>query len=335
MLLSICLFCLVYRASHRQWAANVLPLGLFGPELVPLSAERHTTPHRHRAAAAALLVIRVIHNTCWWPPRHPLRTRLGPHFILVVTALRCEGMIVLKMDNVRNMDIIKIMRLCSAPTVRLCVVPETPQWEEQKTKFRPAQSLKMTSPNGFAQMWVIQKRQITHTHTHTHMYGIYTVHTQSTDLASRNLERRIMTASQVLCFSCIWMELNLRWMIPTMRSISLGEMGRVRDCSLSRFITCVVNSLHAWRGKDANSRSGVLLISWVTAANEIFFEYLENSLGFFFPHLEKRAFHAKCWQLPASAPSTDCVDDVIGEANLWIHWECRFAIWPGPNAEWI
>ncbi len=67
-----------------------------------------------------------------------------------------------------------------------------------------------------------------------------------TDLASRKRERRIMTASQVLCLSCIWMELNLRWMMPTMRSISLGEMGRVRDCSLSRFITWVVNSLHAW-----------------------------------------------------------------------------------------
>ena len=66
------------------------------------------------------------------------------------------------------------------------------------------------------------------------------------DLASRKRERRIMTASQVLCFSCIWMELNLRWMMLTMRSISLGEMGRVRDCSLSRFITWVVNSLHAW-----------------------------------------------------------------------------------------
>lgn len=79
----------------------------------------------------------------------------------------------------------------------------------------------------------------THKLTHAH------THVQSTDLASRNLERRIMTASQVLCLSCIWMELNLRWMIPTMRSISLGEMGRVRDCSLSRFITWVVNSLHA------------------------------------------------------------------------------------------
>lgn len=57
-----------------------------------------------------------------------------------------------------------------------------------------------------------------------------------------------MTASHVLCFNCIWMVLNLRWMIPTIRSISLGEMGRVRDCSLSRFITWSVNSLHACNG---------------------------------------------------------------------------------------
>lgn len=64
-------------------------------------------------------------------------------------------------------------------------------------------------------------------------------------LASKNLERRIITASQVLCFSCIWMEENFLWMICTMRSISLGVMGRVRDCSLSRFITWVVNSLQA------------------------------------------------------------------------------------------
>lgn len=66
-----------------------------------------------------------------------------------------------------------------------------------------------------------------------------------THLASRNLERRIMMASQVLCLSCIWIELNLWWMMFTMRSISFGEMGRVRDCSLSRFITWVVNSLQA------------------------------------------------------------------------------------------
>lgn len=91
-------------------------------------------------------------------------------------------------------------------------------------------------------MWVMQIRQNFYTRTHIHAK-----HTPSTDLASRNLERRIMTASQVLCFSCIWMELNLRWIIPTMRSISLGEMGRVRDCSLSRFITWVVNSLHAYK----------------------------------------------------------------------------------------
>lgn len=92
-------------------------------------------------------------------------------------------------------------------------------------------------------------------HSHMHMHE---VHARSTDLASRNLERRIMTASQVLCFSCIWMELNLRWMIPTMRSISLGEMGRVRDCSLSRFITWVVNSLHACQAtKTTASKEGV------------------------------------------------------------------------------
>lgn len=77
-----------------------------------------------------------------------------------------------------------------------------------------------------------------------------------TNLASRNLERRIMTASHVLCFNCIWMALNLRWMISTIRSISLGEMGRVRDCSLSRFITWPVNSLHACM-KGAVWRSGI------------------------------------------------------------------------------
>lgn len=56
-------------------------------------------------------------------------------------------------------------------------------------------------------------------------------------LASRNLDLKIITASQVLCLSCIWMELNFRWMMPTILSISLGEMGRVRLCSLRRFIT--------------------------------------------------------------------------------------------------
>lgn len=38
-------------------------------------------------------------------------------------------------------------------------------------------------------------------------------------------------------------------MMPTILSISLGEMGRVRLCSLRRFITCVVNSLHACKGR--------------------------------------------------------------------------------------
>lgn len=77
------------------------------------------------------------------------------------------------------------------------------------------------------------------------------------DLASRKRERRIMTASQVLCLSCIWMELNLRWMMLTMRSISLGEMGRVRDCSRNRFITWVVNSLHACKDRENTQRSAL------------------------------------------------------------------------------
>lgn len=72
---------------------------------------------------------------------------------------------------------------------------------------------------------------------------------EQTYRASRNRERRIITASHVLCLSCIWMELNLRWMMLTIRSISFGEMGRVRLCSRSRFITWVVNSLQAWEGK--------------------------------------------------------------------------------------
>ena len=62
-------------------------------------------------------------------------------------------------------------------------------------------------------------------------------------LASRNLDLRIMTASQVDCFSWTWIELNFLLMMVTMRSISFGVMGRVRDCSRSRFIECVVNSL--------------------------------------------------------------------------------------------
>jgi len=66
-----------------------------------------------------------------------------------------------------------------------------------------------------------------------------------TDLASRKRERSIMTASQVLCFSCSSIAVNFRRMIDTIRSISLGAIGRVRLCSRSRFTTWLVNSLHA------------------------------------------------------------------------------------------
>lgn len=67
-----------------------------------------------------------------------------------------------------------------------------------------------------------------------------------THLASRNRLLRIMTASQVDCLSCIWMLENFLWMIWTILSISFGVIGLVRLCSLRRFITWVVNSLHAW-----------------------------------------------------------------------------------------
>lgn len=68
------------------------------------------------------------------------------------------------------------------------------------------------------------------------------------DLASRNLARRAITASQVLCFSCIWMLWNLPWMTPTMCSISAGETGLILLCSWRRLVTCMVNSQQAWGG---------------------------------------------------------------------------------------
>ena len=71
-----------------------------------------------------------------------------------------------------------------------------------------------------------------------------------TYLASKNLDLRIITASQVLCLSCTWIELNFLWIIWTILSISLGVMGLVLLCSLNKFITCVVNSLHAWNSKQ-------------------------------------------------------------------------------------
>lgn len=70
------------------------------------------------------------------------------------------------------------------------------------------------------------------------------------DLASRNRARRVITASQVLCFSCLWMALNLLWMMPTMCSISLEDTGLTLLCSRRRLVTCVVNSRQAWVGKD-------------------------------------------------------------------------------------
>ena len=69
----------------------------------------------------------------------------------------------------------------------------------------------------------------------------------STNLASRNLERRIITASQVLCLSCISMAANFLRMMLTILSISFGAIGRVLLCSRRRFTTWVVNSLHAWK----------------------------------------------------------------------------------------
>ena len=51
-----------------------------------------------------------------------------------------------------------------------------------------------------------------------------------------------MIASHVDCFNCTWMVVNFFWIIFTIRSISFGVMGRVRDCSRNKFITCVVNS---------------------------------------------------------------------------------------------
>ena len=66
------------------------------------------------------------------------------------------------------------------------------------------------------------------------------------NLASRNRERRIITASQVLCFSCSSMAVNLRRIMPTIRSISFAEIGRVQLCSRSKFTTWAVNSVHAY-----------------------------------------------------------------------------------------
>ena len=75
----------------------------------------------------------------------------------------------------------------------------------------------------------------------------------SSYLASKKRDLRIITASQVLCFSCNWMSVNFFEMIMIMRSISWFDIGRVRLCSRSRFITCDVNSLQAC-GKNISAR---------------------------------------------------------------------------------
>ena len=77
------------------------------------------------------------------------------------------------------------------------------------------------------------------------------------NLASKNLDRRIMTASHVLCFSCISMAANFRRMMLTMRSISLGATGRVRLCSRSKLTTWVVNSLHACFKREKGKKTQV------------------------------------------------------------------------------
>ena len=77
------------------------------------------------------------------------------------------------------------------------------------------------------------------------MYGLNKKNEMFANLASKNLDLRIITASQVLCFSCISIAVNFFLIMLTIRSISFGAMGRVRLCSRSRFTTCVVNSLHA------------------------------------------------------------------------------------------
>lgn len=81
------------------------------------------------------------------------------------------------------------------------------------------------------------------------------------DLASRNRDRRIMTASQVLCLSCSSIAVNFFRMIATIRSISFGAIGRVRLCSWRRFTTWPVNSLQAYnRISSKNLHKAVSLL---------------------------------------------------------------------------
>lgn len=83
-----------------------------------------------------------------------------------------------------------------------------------------------------------------------------------THLASRNRLLRIITASQVDCLSCIWMLENFLWIIWTILSISFGVIGLVRLCSLNKFITWVVNSLHACKKEIIKNRLFLLQSRW-------------------------------------------------------------------------
>ena len=65
-------------------------------------------------------------------------------------------------------------------------------------------------------------------------------------------------------FQSTCIELNFLWMMLTILSISLGVMGLVLDCSLSKFITWVVNSLQPWEWEYFNAieHSGWPSVTW-------------------------------------------------------------------------
>lgn len=77
-----------------------------------------------------------------------------------------------------------------------------------------------------------------------------------TNLASRNLERRIMTASHVLCFNCVWIALNLRWMIETIRSISrAGLLPQQVDHMAGEFIASLIGMKAKSSGVNVTKRA--------------------------------------------------------------------------------
>ena len=54
------------------------------------------------------------------------------------------------------------------------------------------------------------------------------------------------------------MDENFLCIICTILSISLGVIGLVRDCSRNKFITCVVNSWHAYNRKKREENNEIL-----------------------------------------------------------------------------